>query len=344
MQTVNKSHKRYRFRGTDAFSPTLYQLEQFMQTAGLKRTRWSWRAQFSERNLDFAADACECLEYKHLLAQLLAQYCPEVIPETYILNDYSWTSVLNDVSQAHYISKQTLHDEVPGLAWILKPSLLNNGQHIQVFNRLSQIEEHMLHPNRLGGPHVLQRYICNPDLYENRKYSLRFFVVVTQEAGAFLYKQGYLNVALAPYSNTNFGDLTAHLTNEHLQHDTSSVVQIPTQGQAKSKIWYPQIQAIVKAVDHALEESFPSAFFSHKDRTFAVFGFDFMLDDQDKMWLLEVNHGPCFPIEPHHPLQEILYQKFWQSMVNQFVLPIMCSQPMPTHGKFGFEAIRGLRK
>jgi tubulin--tyrosine ligase len=90
MQTVDKSHKRYRCRGTEAFSPTLYQLEQFMQIAGMKRTRWSWRARFSERNLDFSPDACESLEYKHLLAQLMTQYCPEMVPETYILNDYSW--------------------------------------------------------------------------------------------------------------------------------------------------------------------------------------------------------------------------------------------------------------
>lgn len=340
MQTVDKSHKHYRFRGTEAFSPTLYQLEQFMQIAGMKRTRWSWRARFSDRNLDFSPEACECLEYKHLLAQLMAQYCPEVIPETYILNDYSWMSVLNDVAQDHYMTKQTLIDEVPGLVWILKPSLLNNGQHIQVFQKFSQIEEHMLHPNRLGGPHVLQRYISNPDLYEKRKYSLRFFVVVTQEAGAFLYQQGYLNVALASYSNKNFSDLHVHLTNEHLQHNKPSVVQIPTQDQAKYPIWYPKIRDIAQAVGLALETHFPNAFQPYKDRTFGVFGFDFMLDDQDKMWLLEVNHGPCFPLDSHHPLQEILYQEFWQSMIDQFVLPIVNGEPISKQDTFGFEALR----
>ena len=65
-----------------------------------------------------------------------------------------------------------------------------------------------------------------------------------------------------------------------------------------------------------------------------------MLDDQDKMWLLEVNHGPCFPIESHHPLQEILYQKFWQSMIDQFVLPIVNGEPISKHDTLGFEALR----
>ncbi len=340
MQSVNKSHKRYRFRNTTDFSPTLYQLEQFMQTAGMKSTRWGWRAKFTERNLNFAEDACECLEYKHLLAQLVASYCPQVTPETYILNDYSWSSVLSDVAHSHYMTQQTLEDEVPGLAWILKPALLNNGQHIKIFKHLSAIEAHMLHPNRLGGPHVLQRYISNPDLYEKRKYSLRFFVVITQEAGAFLYQEGYLNVALTPYPELNFGDLSAHLTNEHLDHNHGSVVQIPTTGQAKNAVWYPQIRSIVKSVSNALEQAFPNAFIVQKDRTFAVFGFDFMLDDQEHMWLLEVNHGPCFPIEPHHPLQETLYLNFWQAMVAQFVIPIAGHQPIPKHTNLGFESLR----
>lgn len=340
MLSVKKSFTKYRFHNPEDFSPTLFQLEKFMQAAGLKRTRWSWRAKFTERNLNFSEDACECLEYKHLLAILLAKHCPDIVPETYILNDYSWSTVLSDLAQDHYTVKQKYKDEIKGLAWILKPSLLNNGQHIKIFKQLSQIEEHMLHPQRLGGPHVLQRYLTNPDLYEGRKYSLRFFVIITREAGAFLYKNGYLNVALIPYTDSNFTDLRPHLTNEHLYENESAVVQIPTAGHEKYDIWYPKVQSIAKAVTHALEQEFPQAFLPQKERSFAVFGFDFMCDDQDNMWLLEVNHGPCFPIESHHPLQEILYQDFWRGMVAQFVLPIAYHHPIPLQGTVGWDALR----
>lgn len=340
MLSVKKSPAKYRFQNLEDFSPTLYQLEKFMQAAGLKRTRWNWRAKFTERNLNFAADVCECLEYKHLLAFLMAKHCPKIVPETYILNDYSWSEVLSDLAQDHYTVKNQYKDEIKGLAWILKPSLLNNGQHIKIFTKLSQIEEHMLHPQRLGGPHVLQRYLTNPDLYEGRKYSLRFFVIITREAGAFLYQNGYLNVALAPYSGANFSDLRPHLTNEHLYDNEAAVVQIPTAGHTKYKIWYPKVLHIAKAVTDAVEKEFPHAFLPQKDRTFAVFGFDFMCDDQDNMWLLEVNHGPCFPIESHHPLQEILYEGFWQGMVTQFVLPIVSHRPIAKQGTLGFKGLR----
>lgn len=339
VQPDRKSRTKYRFRVTENFSPTLYQLEKFMQEAGLKRTRWTWRAKFTERNLDFAEDACECLEYKHLLAILLAKHCPQVMPETYILNEYSWSTVLSDIAQEHYVVRNQYVDEREGLAWILKPSLLNNGQHIKIFNQLSQIEEHMLYPRRLGGPHVLQRYISNPDLYDGRKYSLRFFVVITRESGAFLYQHGYLNVALANYSEDNFGDLSTHLTNEHLQESASSVVQVPTKNQAKYALWYPKIQTIVKEVTEGLKAEFPHAFLPQKNRTFAVFGFDFMCDENDHMWLLEANHGPCFPIEPHHPLQDSLYKDFWQAVVAQFVLPITTHYPIAKQGMVGFDAL-----
>lgn len=336
---AKKSRIKYRFRDTENFSPTLFQLEKFMQEAGLKRTRWTWRAKFTERNLDFAEDACECLEYKHLLAMLLAKHCPQVMPETYILNDYSWSTVLSDIAQEHYIVRNKYVDEREGLAWILKPSLLNNGQHIKIFNQLSQIEEHMLDPRRLGGPHVLQRYINHPDLHDGRKYSLRFFVVITRESGAFIYQHGYLNVALTKYSDENLGDLSTHLTNEHLLENASSVVQIPTKNQSKYALWYPKIQTIVKEVTDALKSEFPHAFLPQKNRTFAVFGFDFMCDEKDNMWLLEANHGPCFPVEPHHPLQEILYQDFWQAVVAQFVLPITTQHPIAKKGMVGFDSL-----
>jgi tubulin--tyrosine ligase len=178
-------------------SPTHHQLIRCMEASGFNYSPRVWQSRFSERNLNFAADACKYLEFKHYLAQLVSYYCPEVMPETYILDNSSWSIVLSEIANKYYYQHALVDpDCVPNLAWILKPALLNNGHHIKIFNRLSQIEDHFLTPNHVGGPHVLQRYITNPDLYENHKYSLRFFVVITQEAGAFLYGHGYSNVAL----------------------------------------------------------------------------------------------------------------------------------------------------
>ncbi|HVT62170.1 MAG TPA: YheC/YheD family protein [Legionellaceae bacterium] len=336
---MKKSNKKYRFYCPEHHSPTHHQLAKFMLAAGLRHTRWPWRAQFTEHHLNFAPILCEWLEFKHLLAQLIQQYCPTVAPETYIMNEFSWPSVLSDMAAIYYTSQDRLVDHVPDLAWILKPSLLNNGQYIKIFDTLSQMEAHLLRPDHLAGPHVLQRYITNPHLYDGRKYSMRFFVVISQEAGAFLYPDGYLNVALTPYTN-DYQVLAAHLTNEHLHTHRPSVIQIPTQQVPEYTQWYPQIRSIVTTITRGLEEAFPQAYIVQKERTFAVFGFDFMLDQQGKVWFLEANHGPCFPIEEHHPLQTTLYQTFWESVVEQFVFPIANKRPIPTTGCSRFEALR----
>ena len=375
MHFKNQFNRNYRFHFLDDQSPTHHQLAQFMQSFGFKRTKWAFRAHFSERNLNVSPELCECLEFKHRLAQMVQHYCPTVMPETHMFNEFSWSTSLSDIANTHYTTGTLqFNDKVDDLAWILKPALLNNGQHIKIFDRLSQMEAYLLSSNRLGGPHVLQRYISNPDLFDGRKYSLRFFVVITQEAGAFLYQQGYLNVAKANYNANDFTDLSAHLTNEHLinhvaparagihpcsdsppgseiafrlrgndrAQDSSSVVQIPTADVAGYSSWYPQIQSIVKAVTTGLESAFPHAFVAQKERTFAVFGFDFMLDSQQRAWLLEVNHGPCFPIEEHHPLQQTLYRSFWEAMVQKFVLPIATNQPMDVTGSASFESMRSI--
>ncbi|PJD91470.1 MAG: tubulin-tyrosine ligase [Legionella sp.] len=340
MNFVKRSHKKYHFHSSDHMSPTHHQLARFMQSAGLQRTRWAWRAKFSESNLNFAPDACECLEFKHLLSQMVDMYCPTVMPETYVINEFSWSTILSDIASMYYATHQTIEDHVEGLAWILKPALLNNGQHIKIFDTLSQIEEHLLRPDHLAGPHVLQRYILDPALYDGKKYSMRFFVVITQEAGAFLYPHGYLNVALNKYPGADFTNLSAHLTNEHLMHHMPSVVQIPTMDITDYAAWYPQVETIVHAVTKGLEQAFPRAYMPQKERTFAVFGFDFMLDEHQRAWLLEVNHGPCFPTDEQHPLQERLYRPFWEAVLEQFVLPITTHQPMLMDGSSGFKAMR----
>lgn len=311
-----------------------------MKAAGFQSTHWAWRAQFSARNLNFSPVACQCFEYKHKLAQLVHHFCPTVMPETFLIDDLTWSNVLSDLADTYYCKDNHLLDKVDDLVWILKPALLNNGQHIKIYESLSQIEEHFLRPNHVGGPHVLQRYISNPDLLDNRKYSLRFFVVISQEAGAFLYHDGYLNVALKPYAPEDFSQLSAHLTNEHLHHHEASVIQLLTKDMPNAQLWYSQVRDIAQLVTKSLEHAFPNAYGMKRERTFAIFGFDFMMDSRQKMSLLEINHGPCFPIEDTHPLQKSLYKPFWEAVLQQFVNPIVRKQPINSKGQSGFTSLR----
>ncbi|ARG96362.1 hypothetical protein [Legionella micdadei] len=311
-------------------SPTHYNLQRYLKEQGWRSRRFKWQANFSDANLQFNVEAAETLEYKHLLARLVEQYCPEVMPKTYCINDENWPDVLNQIGNQYYLFHKQVLNQIDDLVWILKPSLLNNGKEIKIFNKLSELEQHYLNSKRLGGEHVLQQYITNPHLLrDRRKYSIRMFVIVTNYAGTYLYPHGYFNVAMHPFPAKEFSDLRPHLTNEHLQEDESNVIQIPSQRFASfTPTLYPQIKEIVAAIVKGLRRLYPQAFISGKLRTLAIYGFDFLVDDHGRLWLLEANHGPCFPVSDHHPLQSYLYYDFWQDFIASFVEPIACKQTL----------------
>lgn len=307
---------QHRFCLRQSLSPTYHNLSRHLQDRGWRKTSFNWLAHFNEQHFQFDIQAAECLEFKDLLSQLVVHYCPNVMPMTYCINDQNWISILNHCAN--------------NIVWILKPAKLNNGQYIKILQNLQQLENHYLSRNRLGGEHVLQQYIEYPHLLkgpsQGHKYTIRMFVVITNYAGAYLYPHGYFNIALHPYQHNNFIDLSSHLTNEHLQETKHNVVQIPTHQYELFKPLYPQIKSILIATLNALKQLHPQAFICQRQRTLALFGFDFIVDANERVWLLEANHGPCFPIHDEHPLQKTLYYDFWHAVIANFITPIATQQ------------------
>ena len=92
-------------------SPTYYNLVQHLTQLNWHSTPNPLAADFSENHFDFCLAATQCLEFKHLLASLVHQYCPEVMPTTYVLNE--------DTALSHLEALLEMH--ISG-AWILKPA------------------------------------------------------------------------------------------------------------------------------------------------------------------------------------------------------------------------------
>jgi len=336
---------QYRFCLRPSVSPTYYNLCRYLQQKGWSYTRFKCRSDFSENNFQFNQAAAECLEFKNLLSQLVAQNCSHVMPITYCINDQNWPLVLNQLADEYYMKENHLVDQLDDLVWILKPALLNNGHNIKIFQKLSQIENHYQSTNRLGGEHVLQHYLLRPHLLKGpekgHKYSIRMFVVLTNYAGAFLYPKGYFNVGLHPYEPNDFSDIRSHLTNEHLIEYELNVVQIPTQQYDLFKPFYPKIKSIVSETIIALQKAYPQTFIDDPQPTLALFGFDFIVDIDLKVWLLEANHAPCFPISKDHPLQISVYYDFWQAFITSFVEPIASQKVKELIDYQLFEAVGG---
>jgi tubulin--tyrosine ligase len=105
-------------------SPTHANLARFLKADGWKPSRFSSLASVNEAWLQFPPVVSETLEYKHLLAAFLqANQLEYLMPETFFIDDQIWPSVLAKIDNS----------QSANTPWILKPSMLNNGQHIHIF-------------------------------------------------------------------------------------------------------------------------------------------------------------------------------------------------------------------
>lgn len=297
--------KRYHFNAAEM--PTTFNLILQLKQRGWHACEQLKDADFSDQNLTLNKHGCEILEYKHRLAQLASQYCSEVMPLTYTIDDNNFNSICANLP--------------PDNSWILKPALLNNGDGIRLMPTINEIKRHYASTQRYSGPHVLQQYISNPHLLQGHKYSIRLFVAITNYCGSYLYPQGYFNISRSAYQYNDFDNLAAHLTNEHLEHGSEPAsIQIPTSQAPHFSNIFRQLHNIIKKVLHGHRQLAPLCHTHTNQRALSLFGFDFMLDDDLRAWLLEINHGPCFPTDPNHILQKHVYQEFWESLVEHFVI------------------------
>jgi len=267
-------------------------------------------ADINDTLLALNANALCHLEYKHLLHDLIDRHRPTLIPRGFHVHDG------NVLDVASIIQAQS------NTPWLLKPALRNNGDGITFLADAHALIQHYQSHERYGGDHLLQAYITNPHLLNGHKYSIRMFIIVTHEAKAFIYPQGYMNIARDPY---NIEKRQGYLTNEHLQHEIPNVWQAPTERCPHFDVIAEKIK---NASSHLMQAFFDEHSSSIKQDTpaLAFLGVDWMLDASLKLWLLEVNHGPCFPTDPNHPLQAHLYDEFWAAVFQEIVLPMLHDQ------------------
>lgn len=295
--------------------------------SGWERAKNKESALFSDVNLILNDEISTHFEYKHLLAQLAEKYFPDIIPTTYSINESTAGEVFAKIIYNHYLGdnqdRQSQH-----LKWILKPSMQNNGDNIKLFNHIDEVKAHYASPHRLGGDHVLQQYLTNPKLIKGRKFTIRIPVVLTNDAGVFVYKQGYINISAYPFDlYDGFINRKAHITNYVLDGELSHIEQALLNSLENSNAIYQQCCQIVSRAVRGLLKLAPCYLAPQKTKIFEIFGFDFILDQNDKVWLLEINQGPDAPTFEENRLNALLWDPFWQNIISDFVLPIAFNQP-----------------
>ena len=232
--------------------------------------------------------------------------------------------------------------------WILKPSGFNRGRGIYVFSSLEELKEILEEYHEVGKTHskseklqmktepvkpslkfVIQKYIERPFLLNERKFDIRMWVLLTQDLQGYLYREGYLRTSSEPFT------LEKHLLRSQFVHLTNNAVQKngPLYGkfEAGNQVSFDTFQAYLTAhapgislrndliprikslVKHSLLAAGRKLNPHKRTVCFELFGYDLILDEELRLWLIEVNTNPC--LELSSPLLAQLIPRMLEDML-----------------------------
>uniref|UniRef100_A0A8C2DWF3 Tubulin--tyrosine ligase n=1 Tax=Cyprinus carpio TaxID=7962 RepID=A0A8C2DWF3_CYPCA len=194
-----------------------------------------------------------------------------------------------------------------GTVWIAKSSAGAKGAGILISHDANELLEFI---DNQGQVHVIQKYLEKPLLLEpgHRKFDIRSWVLVDHQYNIYLYREGVLRTSSEPYNSSDLQDMTCHLTNhciqkEHSQNygryeegnemffDEFRQYLLTTHSVAMETSILPQIKHIIRSCLTCIEPAISTKHLSYQ--SFQLFGFDFMLDESFKVWLIEINGAPA---------------------------------------------------
>uniref|UniRef100_A0A6I8NXR2 Tubulin tyrosine ligase like 4 n=1 Tax=Ornithorhynchus anatinus TaxID=9258 RepID=A0A6I8NXR2_ORNAN len=234
--------------------------------------------------------------------------------------------------------------------WIVKPPASARGIGIQVIHKWSQL------PKRR--PLLVQRYLHKPYLISGSKFDLRVYVYVTSydPLRVYLFTDGLVRFASCKYSpsmkslSNKFMHLTNYSVNRKNAEYKANADQTACQGHkwALKALWaylnqkgvnseaiWEKIKDMVVKTIIASEPYVTNLLKLYVRRAYScheLFGFDIMLDENLKPWVLEVNISPS--LHSNSPLDVSIKGQMIRDLLNLagFVLPHVEDRGSPSDG------------
>lgn len=117
-------------------------------------------------------------------------------------------------------------DSSRGRPWIIKPAGSSQGRGIFITSNPLELPD-TYQNSKSDENWIVERYVDNPLLVDNRKFDLRLYVAVTSfnPLKIYLHKEGLCRMATEHYSNDTYDQKYAHLTNYSInKHNIKSKV------------------------------------------------------------------------------------------------------------------------
>lgn len=208
----------------------------------------------------------------------------------------------------------------PNSIWIMKPPAKAQGKGIFLFTKLSQINEWRKDykwGNKDGKdkdavqpePYLAQRYVDNPHLVGGKKYDLRIYALVTSFSPliVWLYRSGFARFCHHRYDLKNVENTFIHVTNVAVQKTNPRYTAqsgckwgirnlkqylVSTVGQDATTQLFGEIQWLILRTLIGVQKVM-----MHDKHAFELYGYDVLIDDTLKPWLMEANSSPAFTAE-----------------------------------------------
>ncbi|CAB3230025.1 unnamed protein product [Arctia plantaginis] len=227
----------------------------------------------------------------------------------------------------------------PQSTWIMKPCGKSQGAGIFLINKLSKVKKWSrdaktaFHPQLSNKEsYVISRYIDNPLLIGGKKFDLRLYVLVTsyRPLKAYLFQHGFCRFCTVKYDTSvaELDNMYVHLTNVSVQkhggdynslHGGKMSIQNfrlyleGTKGRSVTDKLFAEVQWLIV---HSLKAVAPVI--ANDRHCFECYGYDIIIDNNLKPWLVEVNASPSLQSTTHN--DRILKYKLIDNIVS-IVLP-----------------------
>lgn len=140
---------------------------------------------------------------------------------------------------------------------------------------------------------VLEKYIIDPHLYDNKKYHFRLYYIHTSDNQGFIYKKLRLAVAEKDYIKKDFKNTQIHDTHFVTNRDIGLIYL----DQILSKENYENVFEQILILFNNISNNLKINCYSNTNYCFEIFAADLMLEKNLQVKLLEINTNPGFNIK-----------------------------------------------